>query len=125
MNCSPQTAGTSSFTLSATTVASWRANAAAVAGYGYPREELLSLTIRDLRAPGTLAQTVDQMDEANRQGILFETSHRRKDGSTFPVEVSSQGATIDGKRTLVSVVRDITERKQADALRESGGFIAP
>ena len=91
------------------------ANAAAVAAYGYNREELLSLTIQALRAPGTLAQTVDQMDAANRQGILFETSHRRKDGSTFPVEVSSQGATIGGTRTLVSLVRDITEREKVTA----------
>jgi len=96
------------------------ANAAAVAAYGYSREELLSLTIQDLRAPGTIAQTADQMAEAQHQGALFETRHRRKDGSTFSVEVSSRGATIGGTQTLVSVVRDITERKRAeDALRES------
>ena len=96
------------------------ANAAAIAAYGYSREDLLRLTIQDLRTPGTLAQTAEQMDEAERQGVLFETSHRRKDGSTFPVEVSSQGATIGGARTLVSVVRDITERKRAEeALRDS------
>ena len=96
------------------------ANAAAIAAYGYSREELLRMTIQDLRTPGTLAQTADQMDEAERKGILFETSHRRKDGSTFSVEVSSQGATIGGVRTLVSVVRDITDRKRAEeALRDS------
>ena len=96
------------------------ANAAAVAAYGYSREELLSLTIQELRTPGTSAQTDDQMDEAERKGILFETSHRRKDGSTFSVEVSSQGATIGGARTLVSVVRDVSERKRIEeALRES------
>ena len=95
------------------------ANAAAVAAYGYSREELLRLTIHDLRAPVTLAQTTDQMAAAERQGALFETRHRRKDGSTFNVEVSSQGATIGGTRTLVSVVRDITERKLAeDELRK-------
>ena len=96
------------------------ANAAAIAAYGYSREDLLRMTIQDLRTPGMLAQTAAQMDEGERKGILFETSHRRKDGSTFPVEVSSQGATIGGVRTLVSVVRDITERKRAEeALRDS------
>ena len=90
------------------------ANAAAVAAYGYSHEELLRLTIQDLRAPETSAQAAGQMDEADRKGILFETSHRRKDGSIFYVEVSSQGATIAGTRTLVSVVRDITERKEAE-----------
>lgn len=92
------------------------ANAAAVNAYGYSREELLNLAIRDLRAPGTKSAAVAQMLEAEHRGILFETIHRRRDGSTFPVEVSSRGATIDGVHTLVSVVRDITERKRAEGV---------
>jgi PAS domain S-box-containing protein len=96
------------------------ANAAATKAYGYSREELLGLSIQDLRAPDTQALTADQMAVADSRGILFETVHRRKDGSTFPVEVSSQGATIGDTRTLISVIRDITERKGAEqALRES------
>ncbi|MGD0661053.1 MAG: PAS domain S-box protein [Syntrophorhabdales bacterium] len=64
--------------------------------------------------------TAAQMAQADSGGILFETIHRRKDGSTFPVEVSSQGATIDGTRMLISVIRDITERKRIEeALQES------
>jgi PAS domain S-box-containing protein len=90
------------------------ANAAAVHAYGYSRAELLSLTIRDLRAHNTLALTEAQMAQADAGGILFETSHQRKDGSTFPVEVSSQGATVGGRRMLISIVRDITERKRTE-----------
>ena len=67
------------------------ANAAATNAYGYSRDELLTLKIQDLRAPDTHGLTADQMAEANARGILFETVHRRKDGSTFPVEVSSRG----------------------------------
>jgi PAS domain S-box-containing protein len=94
------------------------ANAAAMHAYGYSREELLSLTIQDLRAPDTRVLTPGEMEIADRQGILFESVHLRKDGATFPVEVSSQGATIGGTRTLISVIRDITERKRAEeALR--------
>ncbi|HEX5808606.1 MAG TPA: PAS domain S-box protein, partial [Anaerolineales bacterium] len=88
------------------------ANAAAVRAYGYSRAELLTLTIADLRGEDTRSLTTEQMTEAETRGILFETLHRRKDGSTFPVEVNSQGATIGGVRTLISIVRDITERKQ-------------
>ena len=96
------------------------ANAAATNAYGYSRDELLTLTIRDLRAPDTHALTADQMAEADAQGILFETVHRRKDGSTFPVEVSSRGATTGTTRTLISVIRDITRRKEAErALQHS------
>ena len=54
------------------------------------------------------------MTEADKDGILFEAIHRRADGSTFPVEASSRGATIHGTRTLISIVRDITDRKQAE-----------
>jgi PAS domain S-box-containing protein len=96
------------------------ANTAAIIAYGYNREALLALTIHDLRAPGTQGLTAAQMAEADASGNLFETVHQRKDGSTFPVEVSSRGATIGGARTLVSVVRDITDRKRSEeALRES------
>ena len=87
------------------------ANAAAVKAYGYSPEEMRELTIHDLRAADTKSLTANQLAQADAQGILFETVHRRKNGSTFPVEVSSQGATFDGTRTLISIVRDITERR--------------
>jgi PAS domain S-box-containing protein len=89
-------------------------NTAAIHAYGYSRDELLSLTIQDLRASDTRPLTTDQMAQADARGILFETIHQRKDGTSFPVEVSSQGATIGGVRTLISIVRDITERKQSE-----------
>jgi len=91
------------------------ANAAAVAAYGYSREELLTRSIRDLRATDTHSLLAEEMARADAHGLLFETRHRRKDGSSFPVEVSSRGATIGETRTLVSVIRDIGRRKQAEA----------
>ena len=93
------------------------ANAAARKAYGYSHEELIELSIHDLRAPETQALTTAQMAEADTGGILFTTLHRRKDGSSFPVEVSSRGVTIGSTRTLISVIRDITERQQAEEER--------
>jgi PAS domain S-box-containing protein len=90
-------------------------NAAAIQAYGYSRDELLALSIQDLRVPGNLHLTDEQMAQADTQGILFETIHRRKDGTVFPVEVSSRGATIGGVRALISIIRDITERKKTEA----------
>ena len=96
------------------------ANAAAVKVYGYSHEELLRLTIHDVRAHHTRRLAPEQMREAERGGIFFETAHQRRDGSVFPVEVNSRGETIGGVRTLISVVRDITERKLLEeALCES------
>jgi PAS domain S-box-containing protein len=94
------------------------ANDAAVSAYGYSRDELLAKSIADLRAPGTIPDVSVQMNRAYEQGVLFETSHRRKDGTTFPVEVSSKGTSDADRRILLSIIRDISERKEAEhALR--------
>ncbi|HWI62301.1 MAG TPA: EAL domain-containing protein [Symbiobacteriaceae bacterium] len=88
------------------------ANRAACVAYGYTRSELLALRIHDLRAAQSLPLVDEQMAEARAHGITFETVHRRKDGSPFPVEVSSSPSPIGG--ILLSLVRDITHRKRVE-----------
>jgi PAS domain S-box-containing protein len=96
------------------------ANAAAVQTYGYDREELMTKSIRDLRALATTTDLAQQIEEAGRSGLLFETLHRRQDGTVFPVEVSSRGMMIGTDRILMSIIRDITKRKQVEeALRQN------
>lgn len=96
------------------------ANAAATAAYGYTHAELQGLTIHELRAADAQVTSARDLAEADERGLRVETVHRRKDGAPFPVEVTSQGATLGGTRMLVSVIRDITARKQAEeSLRES------
>lgn len=96
------------------------ANDAALRAYGYSREEMLSLSIHDLRERSLLQLTQEQLSKARNEGILFETVHVRKDGTTFPVEVSSRSAIVDGQLVLLSIIRDITERKRIDdALKQS------
>jgi two-component system, cell cycle sensor histidine kinase and response regulator CckA len=90
------------------------ANGAAERAYGYRHDELVELKISDLRAEETRSTVKRQLAEADEKGILFETLHVRKDGTTFPVEISARGATIGGIRTLISVVRDITDRKKLE-----------
>ena len=96
------------------------ANQAAVDFYGYPREALLRLNIKNMRR-GDNAETVDfQMKHAAAGGIVFEAVHTCRDGKPVPVEVSSRGVTIEGRPMLLSVVRDITQRKiTEEALRAS------
>src|SRR5262249_23152778 len=95
------------------------ANRAAVEAYGYSRPELLALTIYDLRQLDTQPAVPPQMAEADGGGVLFEPVHRRKDGSTFPVEVSSQAGGEGNNRVLISVIRDISARQEAQAALEA------
>jgi PAS domain S-box-containing protein len=90
------------------------ANQAAAQAYGYALEEFGTLHIQDLRALETQPLAPAQLARADAEGILFETVHRRKDGTTFPVEVSSRGTELGGDRVLLSIVRDITDRKRAE-----------
>lgn len=90
------------------------ANSAASTAYGYDRETLLAMTIHDLRAPEAQGLVPEQLQIVETEGILFESVHKRRDGSVFPVEVSSRGAIIYHNRVLISIIRDITERRQAE-----------
>jgi PAS domain S-box-containing protein len=91
-------------------------NQAAVAAYGYSREELLGLPFQDLRAEATRAEIPAQMKRVMEQGpFRFETVHRRKDGTTFPVEASWSFANVGTDSVILSIVRDITERQRSEA----------
>jgi PAS domain S-box-containing protein len=96
------------------------ANLAAVQAYGYNHDEMLAMRVSDLRWPHDWVLTEQQQQEASADGILFETMHVRRDGSTFPVEVGSRGVMICGQMVTLCIVRDITDRKRAEeALRSS------
>ena len=91
------------------------ANDKALEQYGYTREELLAQPTIRLRTPEAMADYTAQWQQADLQhGLVFETVHRHKDGRTFPVEVSARIITVDGKRFRQAIIRDISERKQAE-----------
>ncbi len=79
--------------------------------YGYPHREFCALNVRDLRAPEAQADIHVQMAKARESGLSFETMHRRRDGSQFPVEVRSASVAADGETALLSVVTDISVRR--------------
>ncbi len=90
------------------------ANKAAEDAYGYSRSELLTLNIYDLHNQNDRLVIEQYMQDASFGGITYETINVRKDGSTFPVEVSSQGVVIGKQKILGQVIRDITDRKRIE-----------
>jgi PAS domain S-box-containing protein len=91
------------------------ANKAAEDAYGYSREELLSLSIYDLHNENDRLLIEQYMMEARLGGgITFETTNIRKDGSSFPVEVSSQSVVVGDQLIFGQVIRDISDRKRIE-----------
>ena len=91
------------------------ANDRAAAEYGYSMGELLQLSIHDLLAqpeypaPETVFATLER-----NGGAVFESIHRRKDGSTLQAEVSARRVDVDARNFHQTIIRDITERKHAE-----------
>ncbi len=94
--------------------------------YGYTPDELRRLTINDLRSPAHQAVAPDLAAAREAAGHTFETVSRRKDGTHFPVEVSSRSVMVNNRPHLLSVVRDISQRKQheAEIERLNGMYVA-
>jgi PAS domain S-box-containing protein len=90
------------------------ANGTASRAYGYSRDELRTMTLFDLRDPSEHGTVRAQMDRAGASGIRFETIHLRKDGSAIPVEVNAFVERFDDEPILLSIIRDISERRMAE-----------
>jgi diguanylate cyclase (GGDEF)-like protein len=54
------------------------------------------------------------MLQADETGIVFESIHVKKDYTEFPVEVSAKGTLIGSEKIRIHIIRDITERKNAE-----------
>jgi PAS domain S-box-containing protein len=91
--------------------------------HGYSREEFMSLNLHELNEPESAKQIAPRIQQIMETGeTSFEVRHYRKDRSTFPLLVNVCTAEWDGKKAILSISFDITERKQAeDALKESEG----
>lgn len=98
------------------------ANQTALEKYGYSKEELLRLNIFQLRRNDDRKLIEEQLKALDSKGISFETLHYCKNGSSFPVEIHSIGATIGRERIWMSIINDITERKQAEIIRRKLNF---
>jgi PAS domain S-box-containing protein len=83
---------------------------------GYSHDELLSMTLDQIDPNVNLEQWQHEIWPLikERGAITFDAHHRRKDGSIFPVEVTGNYLSFQGKEYLCAFARDITERKQQE-----------
>jgi len=97
------------------------ANDSACASMGYEREELLKMKVFDIDPDFPPDQWEQHKKTVRKLGSLtFESRHRAKNGSTFPVEVSTNHFKFDDHYLACAFDSDITGRKRAEmALRES------
>ncbi len=91
------------------------ANRAAYEERGYTESEMLRLTVADMDAPEEVPKINRRMAKVTKdKSAVFETRHRRKDGSTFPVEVKARPIKYYDQDCFIATCRDITERNKEE-----------
>ena len=91
------------------------ANNSILNSLGYTKEELQAFTLEDFSEPMTEKERELLFTPLNNmESILYEHVFIRKNGTKFPVEVSSKSYCYSGKCVVQSFVRDITEKRQLE-----------
>ena len=90
-------------------------NSAALKMFGYSKDEMINLRVFDL-VPEEVAKTLPRLanEDLTTGGFFIEAWNQRRDGSVFPVEVSTRLLEIGGEKLVIAFVRDLTLRKQAE-----------
>ena len=90
-------------------------NSSACARLGYSYEEMLQMSPADIDTPEYAAKVPGRIKTILEQGkLVFETIQVRKDSVAIPVELNARVIDYDGKPAIMSVARDITERKEME-----------
>ncbi len=108
----------------ATTHQVFEVNSAALAGYGYTREQWLHLQMEDILM--ATAPSVPHLRAAGRQKFykIPIDWHRKQDGTVFPVEISTSSYKVKNLTLVCALIRDITERqKTEEELRKTLEFV--
>jgi len=91
----------------------YEANDKAISSYGYFRDEILKINIKQLRSNEVKDLLDAELDLLKiTDGSIYETTHVRKNGDIFPVEISGRIMEVDGIKYYQAIIRDITERKK-------------
>jgi PAS domain S-box-containing protein len=92
-------------------------NGAATRLYGYEHAEFMAMQLKDLRPPedrGTVRSEVSRLGDVERAGVV---RHQRKDGSRFFAEYTSRALAFSGRRARITVITDVTARREAEEMR--------
>ncbi|MCK9417829.1 MAG: PAS domain S-box protein [Nitrospirae bacterium] len=92
-------------------------NQGALKNLGYTLSEMTSMTPVDIKPEFTEAAfraKIRPLMTQDRERLRFETIHRRKNGTEYPVEVHLQLHPEDGKRVFFAIIIDITERNYSE-----------
>ena len=92
-------------------------NDLALQRWGYKREEIKDIRVPDVD-PIYQEEKFNRVFAAAQKGKIpqFETLHKRKDGTIYPVEINMGGLMLEGEPHLFAVARDITERKKNETI---------
>ncbi len=91
------------------------ANDRALEYYQFTREEFIGRKVEDLRPPEHRSQVIEAAKLVDSMGsATIETVHMRKDGTVFPIELSTRAVIIENNKYYQSIGRDITDRKKVE-----------
>lgn len=100
-------------------------NATAVDHYGYSQEEFKNMTVKNLVAPDLVFRVDEQVRQVLDGGAMFLSRNLKKNGTEMQIEVHARPVIIAGRKSMLAVVRDITERKgMEEKLRRSEESLA-
>jgi PAS domain S-box-containing protein len=94
-------------------------NQALTAQYGFSRQEALALNLNDLCLESEKEAVANQSKQLQGQSYTSEWHHRKKDGTLLTIEAYSNEFLYQGRASRIVVIRDITERKQAEDILEA------
>ena len=98
-----------------------KANNSALERLGYSKEEIITMSPKDIDSPKyskLISERIDQI--LNRGSLVFETEHITKEGKLIPTEVNAVFIKINEKPLVLSICRDISKRKnQEESLKEN------
>lgn len=94
-------------------------NSSGLKNLGYSLEECLELTPVDIKPEfthETFLEMIQTLLKGEKEVLQFETIHKRKNGTTYPVEVNLQLSEYEEKKAFVAIILDITKRKEIEAI---------